>query len=73
MQSRDSSLRAKYRVRRSHRALWLDVSRIAIRLKQPQHAIYVREVRTVLLQLAFRLFDQPGDKRSLLTKGRNDV
>ena len=45
----------------------LDISGVAVRLEQPQHAINVREVGAVLLQLAFQLFNEPGDKGSLLS------
>jgi len=33
----------------------------------------MREVRPVLFQLAFQLFDEPGDKRSLLSQCGNDM
>ena len=42
---------------------------IAIGLEQPQHAIDMREVRAVLFELAFELFDQPGNYRALLAEG----
>jgi hypothetical protein len=38
-------------------ALRLDLSEVAIRLEQPQHAVYVRQVGPVLFQLAFQLLD----------------
>jgi hypothetical protein len=49
------------------------VSRIAIGLKQPQDAIDVRQVSTVLFQLAFQLFDEPSNECPLLAKGGNDM
>jgi len=36
-------------------ALRFDLSGVTVRLKQPQHAINMREVRAVLFQLAFSI------------------
>jgi hypothetical protein len=33
----------------------------------------MREVGTVLFELAFKLFDQPGNERPLLSEGGNDM
>jgi hypothetical protein len=54
-------------------ALRLYLAGVSIWLEQPQHAVYVREIRAVLFQLAFQLFDEPGDERSLLSEGGNDA
>jgi hypothetical protein len=41
--------------------LGFDLAGVAVGLEQPQHAINVSQVGAVLFQLAFKLFDQPGD------------
>src|ERR1700730_9127881 len=54
-------------------ALWLDLVRVAVGLEQPQYAVDMREVRAVLFELAFKLFDDPGNDSPLLAQCGNDV
>jgi hypothetical protein len=54
-------------------ALRFDRLGVTIGLNQPQHAVDVREIRPVLVKLAFQPRDTAGDLAALLSKCGNDV
>jgi hypothetical protein len=54
-------------------SLRLDRLGIAVGLEQAQHAVDMREVRPVLVKLAFQPVDAPGDLGALLAERINNM